>query len=74
MTSFNFMQESKDDKNESTIEKEIATSGSPLVGSITPEIKAEAKRLAGSPKGLDIDAFQRKYKIHIMNVDEVLKD
>ena len=52
-------------------EKKIATSGSPNV--ITSEIKAKARKLAESPKGLDIAAFQKKYHIYVMNVDELLK-
>lgn len=51
--------------------EEIATSGSP--NAITPEIRAAAKKLAESSTGLDIAAFQRKYHIYVMNVDELLK-
>lgn len=55
---------------------EIATSGSPNhpnhPNQITQEIKDEARKLAESSKGLDIAAFQRKYNIQVMNVDELL--
>jgi len=50
---------------------EIATGGGPNV--ITSEIYAEARKLAASSKGLDIAKFQKKYNIHVMNVDELLK-
>lgn len=63
---FNFVMGSKEPK-----EKKTATSGSPNV--ITPEIRTEARALAGSSKGLDIAAFQKKYHIYVMNVDELLK-
>lgn len=59
---FNFMEESTDD--------ETATSGN--LGAVTNDIIREAKRLAVSPEGLDIAAFQRKYKIHVMNIDDIL--
>lgn len=58
------------DKYKEEKEVETATSGHPNV--ITPEICAEARKLAESPKGLDIAKFQRKHNIHIMNVDELL--
>lgn len=52
-------------------EKKTATSGGLNV--ITAKIKAEARKLAESSKGLDIAAFQKKYHIYVMNVDELLK-
>lgn len=55
---------------------EIATGGNPKKvdpGTITDEMRDEAKKLASSPKGLNIEAFQRKHKIHVLNVDELLK-
>lgn len=68
----NFFEKVINAENEDdTPNVETATSGNH--GVITDEIKAEARRLAESPKGLDIAAFQRKYKIHVMNVDELLK-
>ena len=73
MNDFDFM---KDDKAAKKVpkkiiknKKQIATSGSPV---ITKEIKAEARKLAESSKGLDIAAFQRKHRIHVMNVDQLL--
>jgi len=67
---FDFMAE--DNKIEETKETESQTATG---GSLSrEEIKAEAKKLAGSSKGLDIEAFQRKYKIHIMHIDELLGD
>lgn len=54
---------------------EIASSGSQKSGpnGITKEIHEKAIKLAESPKGLDIAAFQKKHNISIMNVDELLK-
>jgi len=53
---------------------EIATGGDQTdPGAITEEMKEEAKKLAASSKGLDIAEFQKKHKIHILNVDELLK-
>jgi len=63
---FNFVMGNKEQK-----EKEIATSGSPNI--ITAKIQTEARKLAESSKGLDIAAFQKKYHIYVMNVDELLK-
>lgn len=56
-------------------EDEIATGGNQTSGpnQITKKIRDEAIRLAESPKGLDIAAFQRKYNISVMNVDELIK-
>ena len=83
---FNFvMDNTAGDKKEKAVEslreseqrledkmtKKIATSGSPNV--ITAEIRAEARKLAESSKGLDIAAFQKKHHIYVMNVDELLK-
>lgn len=65
---FNFVMGDKKQKEE---QKEIATSGNPNV--ITAKIVAEARKMAESPKGLDIAAFQRKHHIYVMNVDELLK-
>jgi len=70
MDSFDFMSEDTANKKEGKHDV-IATSGNP--GEITEEIAKEARRLAGSPEGLDVAAFQRKYKLHVMNVDEILK-
>ena len=69
MEEFNFMSEDKMKVKTSKIK--IATSGNQ--GEITPEIKAEAIKLAESPEGLDIAKFQKKHKLHIMNIDEILK-
>lgn len=67
---FDFVNDDEsDDKN---IEPKTATSGSPNI--ITPEIKAAARKLAESSKGLDIAAFQREHNIYIMNVEELLGD
>jgi hypothetical protein len=56
-------------------ENEIASSGSQKSGpnGITKEIHEKAIKLAESPKGLDIAAFQKKHNISVMNVDELLK-
>lgn len=56
-------------------EDEIATGGNQksVPNSITKEIRDEAIKLAESSKGLDIAAFQRKYNIYVMNVDELIK-
>lgn len=56
-------------------EKETDTSGNPAStpNAVTPEMVAEAMELAGSPKGLDIAAFQRKHNIQVMNIDEILQ-
>jgi len=67
MDDFNFVDEA-----------ESATSGSPeknveVTGGITEDIRIEAKRLAESPEGLDIAAFQKKHKLHIINIDEILR-
>ena len=59
------------DKEEIEVKDKTATSGSPNI--ISDEIKAKARALAESPKGLDIAAFQRKYHIQVMNIDELLK-
>jgi len=63
MTDFDFMAENEE-------LDETDTSGNPDMEAI----KVEARKLAGSSKGLDIEVFQRKHKIHIMHVDELLKD
>lgn len=57
------------------ITDEIASSGSQKKSpnQITDEIREEAVKLAESPKGLDIAAFQKKHNIYVMNVDELLK-
>ena len=71
---FNFMTDSKEKKKIATSgnpKKKTATSGSPNV--ITAEIKAEARKLAESSKGLDIAAFQKKHHIYVMNVAELLE-
>ena len=73
---FNFMTDPKEEKKIATSgslkeKKKTATSGSPNV--ITAKIKAEARKLAESSKGLDIAAFQKKYHIYVMNVDELLE-
>lgn len=54
---------------------EIATGGNQTGGpnQVTKEIRDEAIKLAESSKGLDIAAFQRKYNISVMNVDELIK-
>ena len=56
-------------------DNKIATSGNPGHGAsvITPEIKAEARKRAESPKGLHIPSFQKEFNITVMNVDELLK-
>ena len=61
--------------NDEDKEDEIASSGNQKTGpnSITKEICEEARRLAESSNGLDIAAFQKKYNIYVMNVDELLK-
>lgn len=53
-------------------EKEVATSGSPEeVPGLRPEIIAEARKLAGSKKGLDIAAFFKKYNFSY-NIETLL--
>lgn len=65
---FDFAEEEEEE------EDVIATSGNQHnLGDITEEIKDEARKLASSSKGLDIETFQRKHKIHILNVNELLK-
>jgi len=70
---FDFIQEDES-------EEETATSGNPKVseaelsniGALTPEIIAEARKLAQSKKGLEIDAFFKKYSLVNMNLDRLL--
>jgi hypothetical protein len=54
---------------------EIATGGNQTSGpnQITEKIRREAVKLAESPQGLDIAAFQRKHNISVMNIDELIK-
>lgn len=66
---FDFVKDKKE-----TNKDETATSGNQGgPNQITDDIRAKARKLAESPKGLDILAFQRKHNIQIMNVDELLK-
>ncbi len=55
-------------------EKRIATGGSPMLQGITPDIKAAARKLAESAKGLNIAEFQRKHNIHVLDVKSLLED
>ena len=78
---FDFI-ESKKTAGETTPE-ETATSGNLVKkkkkarsngpSPVTNEIRAEAKKLAESSTGLDIAAFQRKYNLQVMNIDEILR-
>jgi len=68
---FDFMSAEEEENTTSASKTEQTATGSNLT---MEEVKKEARKQAASPKGLDIEAFQRKYKIHIMNVDELLKD
>jgi len=64
---FDFVSEEEEDDV-------IATGGNPLdPGTITEEMQNEARKLAASSRGLDIESFQRKHRIHIFNVDKLLK-
>ena len=49
------------------LETQIATSGSP-----TPAIIKEARELAGSPKGLDIDTFFIKHRLINVDIEQLL--
>ena len=64
MSDFDFINEEED-------EHEIATSGNP-VGELTAEVIAEARQLAESPKGLDINKFFMKYHLVGVNLDNLL--
>lgn len=44
----------------------------PVLGALTPEIIAEARKLAESPKGLDINPFFTKHHI-TCNIDRLLR-
>ena len=76
MEEFDFMSDKnkkagRKEEVKKTKKSQTATSGNP--GEITPEIKAAAIKLAESPEGLDIAKFQKKYKLHVVDVDEILK-
>jgi hypothetical protein len=49
------------------LEKQIATSGS-----LTPAIIKEARELAATPRGLDIEGFMQKHKLTSIDVEQVL--
>jgi len=49
------------------LKKQIATSGS-----LTPAIIKEARELAGTPRGLDLDKFMRKHKLITFDTEQVL--
>lgn len=49
------------------LEKQIATSGN-----LSPKIIKEARELAESKKGLDIEIFMRKYKLTSIDVEQLL--
>ena len=55
---------------------EIATSGnldeSKIHQGLTAEQIKEAQSLAGSPKGLEIEKFVRKYGLKSLNIDDLL--
>lgn len=54
-------------KTKKDLEKELAT-----VGAVTAEIIKEARELAGSPKGMDIDTFMQKHKLVGVDVEQLL--
>ena len=69
------------------IRDETATSGSPnnaegvvsdeetpelVLGALTPEVIAEARRLAESKKGLDINSFFTKHQLVNVSIDRLL--
>ncbi len=49
------------------LKKEIATSGSP-----TAKVIAEARKLAGSKTGLDIDKFFTKHRLINVDIEQLL--
>ena len=49
------------------LKKQIATSGS-----LTPGIIKDARELAGSPKGLDIDKFMQKHRLVNIDIEQLL--
>ena len=49
------------------LEKQIATSGS-----LNPKIIKEARELAESKKGLDIDKFMQKHKLINIDIEQML--
>lgn len=49
------------------LEKQIATSGS-----LTSEIIKEARELAESPKGLNIDKFMQKHRLINIDIEQML--
>ena len=49
------------------LEKQIATSGKP-----TAEMIAEARKLSGSKKGLDIDKFVTKNRLINVDIEQLL--
>lgn len=49
------------------LKNQIATSGS-----LTPKIIKEARELAESKKGLDIESFMRKHKLISVDVEQLL--
>lgn len=49
------------------LKKQIATSGS-----LTPKMIKEARELARTPKGLDIDKFMLKHKLITFDVEQTL--
>lgn len=67
---FDFVKNKPEQKMKT--KKEIATSGNPQ--GITPAIKAAARKLAESSKGLNIAEFQRKYNIHVLDIESLLGD
>ena len=64
MTDFDFMEVEE-------VEDEIATSGNP-VGELTAEVIAEARQLAESGKGLDINKFFTLHHLVNVNLDRLL--
>jgi len=62
MSDFNFSFKNKD-----LGEKETATSGS-----LTAEIIAEARQLAESRKGLDIEKFITKHRLRTFDIEQIL--
>lgn len=73
---------SRNNENQPDFDFMTATSGNPKEGkqetqkkekSFTfEELQKKARKLAESPSGLDIAAFQRKYKLDVISVKSLL--
>ena len=54
-------------KTKKDLEKELAS-----LGKVTKEIIAEARELAGTKTGLDIDKFMKKHKLINVDIEQLL--